>query len=215
MKNLEILQIPIEKLEPNPWNPNRLSEELQHKLREYLRREGLVEPLVVRPKGDNYEILGGYHRWKICREELGYTTVPCVVVELDDRRAKVLSLNLNELKGQPAPDLLAALIHDLNRELSLEDLSTQLPYSQTDLREVLELLKVPDGLQAYLDEEIERAERERPKILSFVVQETGPIEEAIAKGQASGGPGTGRGAALLVICRAYLKAGVKHDPRAP
>jgi ParB/RepB/Spo0J family partition protein len=95
-KAFELQEIAVGRLEPNPWNPNRMSDEMYHKLKQYIRREGLVEPIVVRPVADVYQILGGYHRWKIARE-LGYETVPCAVVELDDRRAKILSVNLNEM----------------------------------------------------------------------------------------------------------------------
>ena len=55
-------------LNANPWNPNRVPPDLYEKLRAYLEREGFVEPLVVRPKGDRFEILGGFHRWKIAGE---------------------------------------------------------------------------------------------------------------------------------------------------
>ena len=123
----------------------------------YIKREGLVEPIVVRPKGKSYEILGGFHRWKIGKE-LGYETVPCAVVELDDRRAKILSINLNEMKGQSVSALLSELVHDLSQELTLEDLESQLPYSEAELKDALELMKIPDGLEAYLDAEVEKAE---------------------------------------------------------
>ena len=72
--------------------------------------------------------------------------MPCNVVELDDRRAKILSVNLNELKGQSVPSLLAELVHDLSRELSLDDLASQLPYDAAELEDLQELLKIPDGL---------------------------------------------------------------------
>jgi len=204
MKELQVTELPVGKLRPNPWNPNRMSPEMLHKLREYIRREGLVEPLVVRAKGEEYEILGGYHRWKICAEELGYERVPCILLDLDDRRAKILSINLNELKGQSVPDLLARLVHDLSAELSLDDLSSQLPYSKAELDDVLEILKVPDGFKEYLDAEVEKAERERPLILSFVVENLEVIENAIQLAQTRGGAGTTRGRALLDVCKAFL-----------
>jgi ParB family chromosome partitioning protein len=128
-KAFELLEIEVGKLQPNPWNPNRMSDEMYHKLKQYIKREGLVEPIVVRPHGDGYQILGGFHRWKIAKE-LGHETVPCAVVELDDRRAKILSINLNEMKGQSVSALLSELVHDLSQELTLEDLESQLPYTE-------------------------------------------------------------------------------------
>jgi len=164
--------------------------------------EGLVEPIVVRPHEDGYQILGGYHRWKIA-QELGYETVPCAVVDLDERRAKILTINLNEMKGQSVSALLSELVHDLSQELTLEDLESQLPYGEAELKDALEIMKIPDGLEAMLDDEVEKAERERPHILSFVVEDVETVEAAIEKAsQATGG--LTRGKALVEIAREYV-----------
>jgi ParB/RepB/Spo0J family partition protein len=203
---LEVTHIEVEKLRPNPWNPNRMSDEMFHKLKEYVKREGMVEPIVVRSHSDGFEILGGYHRWQICKE-LGYRSVPCVVVELDDKRARILSVNLNELKGQSLPHLLAELIHDLSKEVTLDDLETQLPYSTAELKDSLELLKLPDGLDAWLEEEAERQERERPVILSFVVDDAEPVERALEEASSRHTTSLTRGRALVEIARAYLEGG--------
>jgi ParB-like chromosome segregation protein Spo0J len=205
IRELSVREIPTGNLDANPWNPNRLSPAMRHKLKVYIKREGLVEPLVVRPKADGrFEILGGYHRWLIA-QELGYTTVPCSVVEqLDDRRAKILSINLNEMKGESVPALLARVIHDLELELSLDDLETQLPYTLPELKDLDKLLQIPDGLEAQLDEEIAKAEKERPIVLSFVVDDSGPVENALARAAVLGPGRMTRGQALLHICRAYL-----------
>ena len=201
-KAFELVEIEEGKLQPNPWNPNRMSDEMFHKLKAYVKREGLVEPIVVRPLEDGYQILGGYHRWKIAKE-LGYETVPCAVVNLDDRRAKILSVNLNEMKGQSVSSLLSELVHDLSQELTLEDLESQLPYSEAELKDTLELMKIPDGLEAYLDKEVAKAERERPHILSFVVEDVETVEKAIEKASQANG-GLARGKSLVELARTYL-----------
>ena len=205
-EKLTVTQLDVEKLTPNPWNPNRMSGEMRAKLKAYVEREGLVEPLVVRPKGKQYEILGGYHRWQIARE-LGYKTVPCVVVDLDDRRAKILTVNLNELKGASLPNLLANLIHDLSAELSMDDLESQLPYTQEELKDSLELLKIPDGLEAFLEEEAAKQEQERPTILSFIVdgKDVELVEEAIDRAKELEPGGMTKGRALVEICLEDVK----------
>ena len=124
-------------------------------------------------------------------------------MDLDDRRAKILSVNLNEMKGQSVSSLLSELVHDLSQELNLEDLESQLPYSQAELKDVLEIMKIPDGLEAYLNEEVERAERERPHILSFVVDDVETVEQAIEKASQANG-GLTRGKSLVAIAREYL-----------
>ena len=203
IETLTVVEIGIEKLTPNPWNPNRMAEAMRAKLKAYLQREGFVEPLVVRQLGGDYQILGGFHRWEIAKE-LGYRTVPCVVVDLDDQRAKILSVNLNEMKGQSLPTLLANLVHDLSKELVLEDLEKQLPYSIEELKDSLDLLKIPDGLDDFLRAEAERQARERPQILTFVVEDAGVVEKAIEMAKRRQGVGT-RGKALVAIARAYLE----------
>ena len=202
-KAFELIEIDVNRLEPNPWNPNRMSEEMRAKLKAYIEHEGFVEPIVVRPKGDGYEILGGYHRWGIAKD-LRYKSIPCVVLDLDDRRAKILSVNLNEMKGQSLPSLLANLVHDLSKELTLEDLESQMPYSMPELKDSLELLKIPDGLEAFLDDEAARQEKERPKILSFVVDDEETVERAIEKAQNMSPDGLSRGGAVVEIARTFL-----------
>jgi hypothetical protein len=85
----------------------------------------------------------------------------------------------------------------------LEDLESQLPYSEADLKDVLEIMKIPDGLEAYLDEEVERAERERPHILSFVVEDVGTVEKALEEASKRNG-GLTRGKSLVEIAQAYV-----------
>jgi ParB-like chromosome segregation protein Spo0J len=203
VEKLTVVEIGVEKLTPNPWNPNRMSEAMRAKLKAYLQREGFVEPLVVRPLGGSYQILGGFHRWEIANE-LGYPTVPCVVVDVDDKRAKILTINLNEMKGQSLPSLLANLVHDLSKELVLEDLEKQLPYSIDELKDSLDLLKIPDGLDDFLRAEAERQARERPQILTFVVEDAEVVERAIETVKRRQGIRT-RGKALTAIARAYLE----------
>ena len=201
IEKLAVVEIGVEQLTPNPWNPNRMSEAMRRKLKAYLQREGFVEPLVVRPLGGSYQILGGFHRWEIAKE-LNYRAVPCIVVDLDDQRAKILSVNLNEMKGQSLPTLLANLVHDLSKELVLEDLEKQLPYSLDELKDSLDLLKIPDGLDDFLRAEAQRQAGERPQILTFVVEDADAVERAIEVAKREHGIGT-RGTALVAIARAY------------
>ena len=202
--HLKVQDISVEKLTPNPWNPNRMSDEMFAKLRAYIEREGFVEPIIVRPRDDGFEILGGFHRWKVA-QELGHKSVPCVVVRLDDRRAKILSINLNELKGQSAPDLLADLVHDLSHDLSLEDLATQLPYDLADLRDLTDLLKIPDGLDLRLKDEAEAAERGKMTVMTFPLS---PEQHEIVDGAlttAKKTAGSSRSGALTHVAREFLR----------
>ena len=103
--SLKVLELPVEQIKPNGWNVNRVPPEIFAKLREYVRKIGFLEPIVVRPvNAGHYEIVGGEHRWRIAKE-LGYESVPAAIIELDDRQARIASLNLNEMHGGFVPSL--------------------------------------------------------------------------------------------------------------
>jgi hypothetical protein len=68
-------------------------------------------------------------------------------------------------------------------------------------------LKLPDGLDAWLEEEAARQEKERPIILSFVVDDAEPVERALEEASAKHTAGLTRGRALVEIARAYLERG--------
>jgi ParB/RepB/Spo0J family partition protein len=202
---LKVVDLPIERLRPNGWNVNKMDTARYEKLKRYLERERFLEPIVARPVGpDTYEIIGGEHRWRAA-QELGYSHIPCAVVELNDKQARIASINLNELAGAPAPDLLAHLIHELSRDTHLSDLATWLPYDEHELQDLTDLLKIPDGLEEQLAADAERMERERPRVLSFAVSahEERVIEAAIELAKKETGVSS-RGRALLALAESFI-----------
>ena len=169
---MKITEIEVEKIHPNPWNVNRMSRTMQTKLTRYLKREGLVEPLVVRPHPNHesdYELLGGAHRYQICKEDLGQKTIPCVVVKgLDNKRAKILSVNLNSMTGETVPSLLSKLLTDLHVEMPLDDMQVLLPYDQSEIRDSLALMQLPDDLENDLEIEAVEQDNEAPTVVTLV-----------------------------------------------
>lgn len=169
---MEVINIPVDFLTGNPWNVNRMSTAMMRKLKAYLKREGLVEPIVVRPHPElegRYQILGGYHRWMICRDELEYETVPCVVVELSDKRAKILSVNLNSMSGQTVPSLLSKLLHDLEQDMPMPDLEATLPYDKNEIVDFLALMQVPEGFADELELAAQQQDKDAPEVLTIVL----------------------------------------------
>ena len=169
-KYLTITELLIDRLEPNPWNPNRMTPEIRRKLKLDLERHGFVAPIVVRHLGgERYQIINGEHRWQIAKE-LNYTSIPCVILDkLDDRRARILTVNLNELGGDPVPALLAKLLHELEEQTPLSELAVMLPYDEAQIRDTLELLKLPEGLEEQIEREAAEEEAAAPEVVSFVI----------------------------------------------
>jgi len=209
---MKVTQIAAEKLIPNPWNVNRMSVGMQKKLTAYIRREGLVEPLIVRlhpKKRGRYEILGGFHRWKVCKETLGYKTVPCIVVEgLDDKRAKILSVNLNSMKGEAVPSLLSGLLNDLQQDIPLPDLEATLPYDTAEIKDFLSLLQLPEGFADELEDEARRKDDEAPVVLTLVLDKKQAElwdETTETAKEEVGGTRNPKARTLELVCAKYLE----------
>lgn len=210
---MDVVNIKTDLLEANPWNVNRMSKPMMKKLAAYLKREGLVEPIVVRPhptKDGRFEILGGFHRWTICKDELGYETVPCVIVPLNDKRAKILSVNLNSMSGQTVPSLLSSLLHDLEQEMAMPDLEATLPYDKTEIVDFLELMKIPEGFADELEQDAKRKDKEAPEVLTVVLDRKQHVlwEQALEAAEGEiGGARNPKARALELMAQRYL-AGV-------
>ena len=95
-ETITITMLPIDQLDPNPWNPNELTDEQRAELLAEVRRLGKVpKPVVARPNGERFEIVDGEHNWKAAKE-CGLTQVPCEVVELDDYTARLETFKRNQ-----------------------------------------------------------------------------------------------------------------------
>lgn len=207
---MRIVNLHVDLLDANPWNVNRMSKGMMKKLTAYLKREGLVEPIVVRPHPKyegRYEILGGFHRWSICKDELGYEHVPCVIVELNDKRAKILSVNLNSMSGEPVPSLLSNLLHDLEQEMPLQDLEATLPFDQGEITDFLELMKIPEGFADELERDADQQDTEAPAVLTIVLDKKQQRlwDEAVDAAQDEvGGARNPKARTLEVLATKYL-----------
>ena len=194
----------------NPWNPNAFDVETYPKLVESIREKGILEPLKVMPDPENdghYLLVDGYHRWKAAGE-IGLEELPCEVWDINVDEAKVRGLQLNYLRGQPVPRRLAELVHDLNRTYALADLAGMLPWSATQLRDSLELLKLPADLQAKLEEQAKQEAAEAPVPITVILlgREHEQFERAMASAKAQLGRSARRGECLAAICAFYVSA---------
>lgn len=197
-----------ELIQPNDWNPNAFDPNQYPKLVESIRKKGFMEPLKVMADPDEpgqYLLVDGYHRWKAAGE-LGLAELPCDVWEVSPEEAKVRGLQLNYLRGQPVPDRLASLVHVLNRELALDDLAGMLPWSEEQLRDSLELLKLPADLDQRLEQQVAAHDAQAPVPVTVVMllREHAVFEEAVTQAQGELGKGARRGELWAHVCQGYL-----------
>ena len=192
-------------LRPNPWNPNRMSPETAAKLASEIRRKGIILPLVVRPIENYFQIIDGEHRW-LAAQKLGMAAMPCIVAELDESEARLKTIQLNRLRGEDEPELLARLLRELAADLAIEDLSARLPFNAVEIEQSVELLKLREKKESREKFQREMEEMSKDRILSFVVSEAekNAIERAISLAQSSSTAPSRPGTALAMICEQYL-----------
>lgn len=129
---MEILQLDPRSLTPAPWNPNKASPEDQLKLDSSLVRfGGMFKPVVVRTLPDGtLQLLGGHWRTDSAIR-LGLPLIPVVNLgEIDDQKAKEITLVDNGRYGHDDAGLLADLLRDLGNPV---DLAAFMPYDLVTL----------------------------------------------------------------------------------
>ena len=206
---MQVTDLPLGQLKEAPWNPNRMDEVMRHRLRESIRRFGLVENLVVRPDGAGaYEVLGGNQRLQVLRE-LGFSLVPCVVVDLNDGQARLLSQALNRIEGEDDLGLRAELLREVLAGIPQQQVLALLPETPQSLAAASAL-----GRQT-LDQYLQTWEETRDaRLHHYTFQLTSDqievIEQALADllpqaKAAQGDNPNARGTALFLLCEDYLK----------
>ena len=100
----ELAQVAVDQIHPNPNQPRkRFESEDVTGLAESIKAQGLIQPVLLRPRLEGgYELIAGERRWRAAREA-GITTVPAVVREADDRDTLLLGLVENVAREDLTP----------------------------------------------------------------------------------------------------------------
>jgi ParB family chromosome partitioning protein len=150
----ELLELPVDAIHPNPRQPRRRFEpEAASGLAESVRRQGVIQPLLVRPRdAGGYEIVAGERRWRAAREA-GRETVPAVVREADERDTLLLGLIENVAREQLTPveeaRAYALLVDEF--ALSLGEVAERVGRSKPSVSNRIRLLELPDDVLGMLD----------------------------------------------------------------
>jgi len=165
------LRIPIDMIRPNPWNVNLLTEEEFNRLKEFMKSSGpeRTPPAVVREREGGYEIVDGEQRWRAAKE-LGWRSLPAMVIKASDLEAKKYTLSFNYLKGRINYIKMLELMAE-DEELAA---AAREVFSKSEWAALENLLKLyregriaPRVLKA-IEGELRRGARIDPKILEIL-----------------------------------------------
>lgn len=140
-------------LEPNPFQPRRIiSDASIDELASSIRAHGVLQPLLVRPKGDGkYQIVAGERRWRAAMRA-GVQRVPIRIVEMDDRAMREVALVENIQREDLSPLDVAEGINELIQQFSAthEAIADRLGWSRSAVTNKLRLLQLPESVKALL-----------------------------------------------------------------
>lgn len=145
-------QVPLSKIKPNPFQPRKVfkPEDLQE-LVQSVRERGILQPIVVRKKGDLWEIIAGERRYRAA-QKLGMLTVPVTEVQASDVESLELALIENLQRADLSPLEEAEGYRRLQEEFSMtqEQISLKVGKDRATVANALRLLKLSPEVKAML-----------------------------------------------------------------
>jgi ParB family chromosome partitioning protein len=150
----ELAYLPVDDVHPNPRQPRRRFEPEAHAgLADSIKAQGVVQPVLVRPRAaGGYELIAGERRWRAAREA-GLKQVPAVVRAADDRDTLLLGLVENVAREALSPveeaRAYAVLVDEFS--LSLGEIGERVGRSKPAVSNRLRLLELPDEVLGMLD----------------------------------------------------------------
>ena len=144
--------IDITKIQPNPNQPRtHFNETLLQELSESIRENGVLQPLLVRKKGQKYEIIAGERRYQASKLA-GIEKLPVIIKDVDDQKMLELALIENLQRSDLNPIEEAKGYKQLLKEsgMTQEALSKAVSKSRSAITNSLRLLDLPDEVQQFL-----------------------------------------------------------------
>jgi ParB family transcriptional regulator, chromosome partitioning protein len=148
-----VRELSIESIAPNPRQPRRrLDEQGLRALADSFRQQGVLQPVLVRPKGAGYELIAGERRWRAAALA-GMERIPALVRSAEDAETLELALIENMAREDLNPveeaRACAALAEDLG--LTREQIAKRVGRSRVAISNLVRLLELPDEVLASLE----------------------------------------------------------------
>jgi len=147
-------ELPMASVKPNPYQPRtRMDEGPMDELVASMQASGMLQPVVVRPRGGGYELIAGERRWRAATR-LGWTKIAAVVKDVDDQTLLTLALIENLQRDDLSPIDEAAAYQRLAAEFNLPhaEIARLVGRNRATIANLLRLLQLPAEVQALVHE---------------------------------------------------------------
>jgi ParB family chromosome partitioning protein len=153
-KSHVVEEIPVETIEPNPYQPRLdFGEAELEELTESIRQHGLIQPITLRQVGSKYQIISGERRWRAAMRA-GLLTVPAYVRSADNTQLLTFALVENVQRQDLNPIELALAYKRMIEECGLtqEEVARAVGRSRATVANTLRLLRLSPAIQKALKE---------------------------------------------------------------
>lgn len=145
----KVVEIDIDKIEANPYQPRTVFGDDIDELAESIRLNGLIQPLTVKAEGERYILIAGERRLRALKS-LGNAFAPCIVLDITDRNSAVLALVENiqrkDLHFFDEAEALSKLLDFYG--MTQEDAAVRLGKTQSTIANKLRLLKLSESIRS-------------------------------------------------------------------
>ena len=151
----KIVELDVERVMPNPDQPRKhFDEDQMTDLVESIREHGVLQPIIVAPKGDDYLIVAGERRWRAAKR-VGLTMIPAIVKDLSEDQIFELALIENIQRADLNPIEEARGYKQLADRFgySAELIAKRMGKSRPQVANTMRLLSLPEEVLAFVEEE--------------------------------------------------------------
>ena len=150
----QLKEIPVDQIQRGPFQPRRhFDQDALEELAESIRAQGIVQPVVVRPKNGGYELIAGERRWRAA-QLAKLDKLPAVIKDVPDQAVAAMSLIENIQREDLNPLEESQALHQLIDEFGLthQSAADSVGRSRTAVTNLLRLLELQPATKKLLDE---------------------------------------------------------------
>lgn len=147
-----LLELDLERIRPNHFQPRvQFDSDKLEELAASMAANGILQPIVVRPQGADYEIVAGERRWRAA-QKAGLHRIPAIIQDVSDEKMVELALveNIQRDDLSPVEEAHAYQLLVESFGLTQEEIARRVGRSRTAVTNTLRLLRLPKPIQQSL-----------------------------------------------------------------
>jgi len=149
LKEERYTEIDIDQIKPNPYQPRvKFEEESIKELAESIKKAGVIQPIIVVPEKNYYQIITGERRWRAA-QKIGLRKIPAIVKNIPKEKQIELSLIENLQREDLNPIEIAQAYKQMVELLNLthQEIAERVGKDRASVTNYLRLLKLPEKIQ--------------------------------------------------------------------